>query len=221
MGKLRVKQWLTKIGCVGVVLLSLGVSGKPSLGQTACRPPQPGEYLLLIVSNTPEKRELANEVLPTDIERQVCQYLNDIVTRVGGFDDILIAEDWAAYFQETSGLSAYVVKSDALGSQPQPRPPQRPRPPSNQFDPKPLGAGYAVLVEYFDQPEIAAQAEEFTGKRVALVSYNQRSYLLLEHSTDPNDAVASFQRLNREGFWPMVVDSSRVTILRSSLMMRD
>jgi hypothetical protein len=210
------------MGSVGVALLGLGFGAQPSPAQTACEPPKPGEYLLLIVSETAEKRAIARDALPDDIESEVCRYIDDVVTRVGGFEDLPIAEDWAAYFEDTAGLSAYVIEPDAAAD---PRPPARRvvrrSPPSSRYDPEPLGSGYAVLVDYFNRPEIAAQVERAIGKRIALVSYGQRPYLLVEYGPEADDIIDTFETLNDRGFWPLVVDSSRVTILRSGLVLGD
>ncbi|CDM94497.1 hypothetical protein [Limnospira indica] len=222
MVKLRLRRWLTRISSVGVVLLTIGFSAKPSFGQASCVPPRPGEYLLLITSNTPETQALARQVLPSNIESQVCRYLNDIVTRVGGFDDVLIAEDWAAYFKETAGLSTHVVKSDAaVTPRPEPRPPVGPSGPSSDLGGQPLGMGYAVMVDYFNQPEIAARLEATMGRRIPIVSYNRRFYLLVEHTAEPNSAMEVFRRLNDQGFWSLMVDSSRVKIERPNLATGD
>jgi hypothetical protein len=221
-GQIGVRQWFAGMGSVGLALLGLGFGAQPSPAQTACEPPEPGEYLLLIVSETAEKRAIARDALPDDIESEVCRYIDDVVTRVGGFEDLLIAEDWAAYFEDTAGLSVYVIEPDAVAA---PRPPARRvvrrSPPSSRYDPEPLGSGYAVLVDYFNRPEIAAQVERAIGKRIALVSYGQRPYLLVEYGPEADDIIDTFETLNDRGFWPLVVDSSRVTILRSGLVLGD
>jgi hypothetical protein len=78
-----------------------------------------------------------------------------------------------------------------------------------------LGEGYAVLVDYFNQPEIAAQVQQLLGEKVGLVSYGQRLYLLAVHTTSQREANSTLQKLSDRGFWSMLVDSRRVTLLRS------
>ena len=85
------------------------------------------------------------------------------------------------------------------------------------YNPKPLGTGYAILVDYFNQPEIAKQVQEALGKEVGLVSYAQRPYLLISHTTNQINATDTFQMLSKRGFWVMLVDSQKVTLLRAQI----
>jgi hypothetical protein len=86
---------------------------------------------------------------------------------------------------------------------------------SPAYNPQPLGDGYAVLVDYFNQPEVAAQVKQLLGSDVGLVSYGQRPYLLAVYTTSQRKADSMLRQLSDRGFWSMVVDSRRVTLLRS------
>ena len=200
-----------------LMVTSFGLGIKSSLAQTACAAPKVGEYLLLIVSNTAEEQKVVQRTLPNDINREICRYLNDTVTRVGGFDDQLVAEDWAAYLQEMIGLPAYVVKQEATPARSSSNPVVRRTPSetsgSSQFNPRPLGTGYAVIVDFFNQPELAYQLETIIGEKVGLVSYGQRPYLLVEYTTDADAATATLKNLSSRGFWTMMVDGNRVTVI--------
>ncbi len=201
---------------------SWGLAVRTSLAQETCAAPKPGEYLLLIVSNTSEEQKLVQRTLPNDINSEVCRYLTNVVTRVGGFSDPLIAEDWATYLQDQVKLPAYVVKqevtaiprpSSSLGRTPIVRetpPTPKKEPPSN---PQSLGSGYAILVDYLNQPELAVQLRTLIGENVGLVSYGQRPYLLVEYTTDSEKATATLNKLSNRGFWPILVDSNRVTVI--------
>ena len=85
------------------------------------------------------------------------------------------------------------------------------------YTPKPLGEGYAVLVDYFNQPEIATQVQRAIGKEVGLVSYGQKPYLLALHTTHEKNATNTLQTLSDRGFWVMLVDSKKVTLLKAQI----
>lgn len=177
-----------------------------------CQPPQPNEYLLLVISQTRESQEQIKQALPRNAPATVCQYLNDTVTRVAGFRQLEDANAWAEYINNSVGLSAFVVRSP---SAPSPAPPSYPSSPS--YNPQPLGDGYAVLVDYYNQPEIAAQVQQLLGSEVGLASYGQRPYLLAVHTSNAREANSILQELSDRGFWSMVVDSRKVIRLTSSV----
>jgi hypothetical protein len=70
-------------------------------------------------------------------------------------------------------------------------------------------------VDYFNQPEVAAQVQKIVGDNVGLVSFGQRPYLLAVYTTNQRKANSTLRELSDRGFWSMVVDSRRVTLLRS------
>lgn len=211
-----------------LTVTSWSLAVRTSLAQETCAAPKPGEYLLLIVSNTSEEQKLVQRTLPNDINSEVCRYLTNVVTRVGGFSDPLIAEDWATYLQDQVKLPAYVVKQEVTAI---PRPSPSPSPSSSlgrtpivrETPPKPkkestsnpqaLGSGYAVLVDYLNQPELAVQLLTLIGENLGLVSYGQRRYLLVEYTADSQRATATLNKLSNRGFWPILVDSNRVTVV--------
>ena len=81
------------------------------------------------------------------------------------------------------------------------------------FNPQPLDAGYAILVDYAERPELAAQIQQAVGKNVGLVSYGQRPYLLVMHTQDERSANSTLQTLSSNGFLAMMVDSRQVILL--------
>lgn len=204
--------------------ISSSLTPRQALAQEACEPPQAGEYLLVIVSETSSDQELARRTLPGDIKSQICRYVDGVVTRVGGFEDQLVAEDWANFIKNRSGLQTFVIKPEVTQRPPTSTPVVR-RPPVSQpnarpqqtadsrFDPKPLGSGYAVLVDYLNQPELAAQVKQVTQTDVGLVSYGQRPYLLVQHTGDLEAATSTLQTLSNRGFFSLMVDSRRVTVI--------
>jgi hypothetical protein len=76
-----------------------------------------------------------------------------------------------------------------------------------------LGSGYAVLVDYLNQPELAVELRTLIGENLGLVSYGQRRYLLVEYTADSARATATLKKLSSRGFWSMLVDSNRVTVI--------
>ena len=232
--KIGVKEGLS-LSAFAIFLASFSLGAKIAVAESACEPPEAGEYLLLIVSETAGEQDLARRTLPNDVESEVCLYVDDRVTRVGGFEDQLIAEDWAAYIKSNSGLQAYVVKSDTVSQSPparqvgnlqgaseleteprsieQPRTQPRPRAEQARFNPRRLNSGYAVLVDYLNQPELAAELQEIVGAEVGLASYGQRPYLLVTQTNDLQTATSTLQNLSDRGFFSLIVDSRRVMLI--------
>ncbi len=217
MGQIRVQSLGIIISGAALILTNLGVEVKPAQAQSTCDPPKQNEYLLLIVSTTASEQNRVRQTLPQDIDSEVCQYVDDVVTRVGGFEDRLIAEDWAAFMTDAVGLQTYVVKpngAEVLRSERESKPQSSS---TVAFNPEALGPGYAVLVDYFSQPELAQQVRQALETDVGLVSYGQRPYLLIEYTRDADTATSVLITLSRQGFLSMVVDSRRVTVIRTKL----
>ncbi|XHX80269.1 MAG: hypothetical protein RBJ76_10165 [Stenomitos frigidus ULC029] len=198
-------------------------------GYADCQPPSPGEYLLLVVSKTPDSQEQVRRTLPSSATVTVCNYLNDVVTRVGGFTTAEAADAWAKYVRESIGLSAFVARPSEVAAQPSPAPVQTAPAPTagiarssspqsvGTFNPQALGGGYAVLVDYFSRPELATQVQQLVGKEIGLAAYRQRPYLLAVHTSDQSLANSTLQALTDRGLWAMVVDSRRVMLLRQAI----
>jgi hypothetical protein len=234
----------------GVVLAIVGLTGgmnsvSAQSTTSACQGPRQGEFLLLVVSPTPENQSQLRRALPTEINTTVCRYLSDTVTRIGGFSKVDDANGWARYVRDIVGLSAFVTTGQTTSTNPPPRiqpvdnPPPRIQPiynPSpkiqpttnptplnpianNQqgYNPQALGSGYAVLVDYGNHPEIATQVQQAVGGDVGFVSYGQRPFLLAVYTTNQREASTTLQTLSDRGFFAMIVDSRKVTLLRSNV----
>jgi hypothetical protein len=210
-----------------LAVMEVGMGGSAAIAQTrypTCQPPSAAEYLLLVADSTADKQAQLKRVLPATADLTVCNYQNQVVTRVSGFSSLGIANAWAQYLKEVSGFEATVARPSeaqaarppALGGQPQPATPNSG---TNNlaYNPQPLGSGYAVLVDYFDQPEIAAQVKQLLSRDIGLVSYGQRPYLLAGYTTNQASANATLQTLSDRGFWVMLVDSRRVVLLKPTV----
>lgn len=201
---LRVSSLLLALaGCFGVADLALAQTPI-----SACPPPQQNEYLLLVPTPTTDSQQQLRQTLPSNTRSTVCRYQDDTVTRIGGFRRIEDANDWVRYVKDVAGLSAYVVQPTAIAVATSP---------SNNlpaFNPQSLGDGYAVLVDFLNQPELAAQLRQILGNDVGLVSFGQRPYLLAMYTTNEGRANSTLRQLSDRGFWSMMVDSRRVTLLK-------
>ncbi|WP_373527328.1 hypothetical protein [Nostoc sp.] len=181
-----------------------------------CQPPNAGEYLLLVVSPTANNQKQLRSALPPELKTITCKYLNETVTRIGGFNKIDDANRWARYVSNIVGLSAIITtRPTAPDVQPQPQlqPPQQ----TVSYNPQALGEGYAVLVDYYNRPELANSVQQVVGGNVGFVSYGQRPYLLAVYTTNQSEAYNTLQKLNNRNFVASIVDSRKVILLRSTV----
>ncbi|MBD2506647.1 hypothetical protein H6G91_05105 [Nostoc muscorum FACHB-395] len=186
-----------------------------------CQPPTSGEYLLLVVSPTADNQKQLRSALPPELKTITCKYLNETVTRIGGFKKIDDANRWARYVSNIVGLSAIITTrpttADVQPSQTQPQLQQQPLQQTVNYNPQALGEGYAVLVDYYNRPELVNSVQQAVGGNVGFVSYGQRPYLLAVYTTNQSEAYNTLQKLNNGGFVASIVDSRKVILLRSTV----
>ncbi|MFM6181408.1 MAG: hypothetical protein ACKPKC_16730 [Dolichospermum sp.] len=181
-----------------------------------CQQPNVGEYLLLVLSPTPENQKQLRTALPTEQKTIVCQYNNQIVTRVSGFTNIDNANRWARYIQNTVGLSATITtRATEPATQQVPQTIPNIQTPKITYNPKILGEGYAILVDYFNRPEMVSSLRKAVGGDVGFVSYGQRPYLLAVYTTNQKEAYNTLQKLSETGFVAILADGRKVVLLRS------
>ncbi|MBP0004996.1 MAG: hypothetical protein J7642_15000 [Cyanobacteria bacterium SBC] len=287
-----------------------------------CAPPQAGEYLLLVVTESENDPEILQGLLTPQLNARVCTYLDEVVVRVQGFTSQEEAASLARLVTQESGLAAFVTRpprdasavaassppaenteatipspsssalppsglldlptveviearsadgtertpstSEAVDEEeenveidPEDLPPATlpsgsidfpppdtdtptsdslpvyvpvpessvsypqataislptPTPTTTAYNPQSLAPGYAVLVDYFNQTQIAGQLQQLTNQQIGLVSYGQRPFLLVGYTASEMEANRLFQQLSANGFWTMVVDSQRVTVI--------
>lgn len=130
----------------------------------------------------------------------------------------------------SGGTSSPVAEPIAQGATSFPTPTQLPspsatpspespvQPSSSSYNPQPLGAGYAILVYYFNRPEVAADVQQVTQQPVGLVSYEQRPFLLATHTTDSATAASVLQALSDRGFTAVMVDGRRAILLTPAVV---
>ncbi|MCC5602646.1 hypothetical protein [Nostoc favosum] len=182
-----------------------------------CQPPNAGEYLLLVVSPTADNQKQLRSALPPELKTINCKYLNETVTRIGGFNKIDDANRWARYVSNIVGLSAIITTRPTTPDvQPQQQAPIQ-QPQQTVYNPQALGEGYAVLVDYYNRPELVNSVQQVVGGNVGFVSYGQRPYLLAVYTTNQTEAYNTLQKLNNGGFVASIVDSRKVILLRSTV----
>ncbi len=217
----RRSLYLQRLGVL--VLLMAGwfsISGKVNANNTSgagllpCQPPKFGESLLLIVTNSKENQQQIMGILPPQVVATPCQYLDDVVLRVEGFPNISAASNWAQYINNNFELPAFVAVPQGESTMSRPGSTAVSQP----YNPQPLGRGYAVLVDYFSNPQVAAELQQLLPQQtVGLVSYQQRPYLLAEFTENQNTAKRVLQTLSDRGFWVFMVDAPGVILLRSQV----
>lgn len=178
----------------------------------ACQPPNAEEYLLLFLTPTANNQEQLRTVLPSELKSVTCKYLDQVVTRVGGFKKVEDANRWAKYVSNVIGLPAIIAQP--IGSEP-------PKPNYNySYNPTVLGDGFAVLVDYFRRPELASNIQKIVGGNVGLVSYGERPYLLAVYTTNQTEAYRTLQKLNENGLFAILADGRKVMLLRSVVTLK-
>lgn len=199
---------------LGLAIATIRADSQPAY--PPCQPPLADEYLVLVVTETQERQGEVLRLLPPQLNPTICKYLDDTVTRVGGFPNAGVANQWAQYVNDNLGVPAFVAG-----------PPGSPSAPvssggasGSTYNPQPLGRGYAVLVDFFNNPQVAADLRQFLRKDVGLVSYGQRPYLLAEYTTNEGKANGVLQNLSDRGFFVTLVDSRDVVLLTEAVSLQ-
>ncbi|MEL7353230.1 MAG: hypothetical protein AAF171_26740 [Cyanobacteria bacterium P01_A01_bin.116] len=208
---------------VGTTLGASMVLPARSLAQSAlpaCPPPAAQEYLLLVRGNTEAERANIAATLPADNTVLVCQYLDEVLVRAGGFTSLETANAWATYLTLEEGYESFVSKP-AGTAQPVVGQGAPPRATSatggnSAYQPVQLGSGYAVLVDYGNRPEVGAAVSQVT-RPVGLAVYRQKPYLLAQYTGDAASAATTLQRLYDAQLSAILVDSEEVVRLSSEI----
>jgi hypothetical protein len=237
---------ITRFSAVlGWMVLTTGLSIGSGLNQgaiaqtlSACQSPRANEYLLLVRNPKANTQSQLRQLLPSNALLTPCTYINESVVRVEGFASADVANAWAKYLSDQAGLQAIVsspsstsvstaptspTPTNGTGAGSFPRPNTTPTPtPTNPattsaYNPQPLGSGYAVLVSYFNRPEVAADVRKVTNRNVGLVSFEQRPYLLAAQGTNASSASSVLSKLTQAGLMAVLVDSRGVVLLTADV----
>ena len=186
-----------------------------------CLPPAPAEYLLLAQGTTEAERTRIQNLLPTSTDVMVCEYLSDPVVRAGGFTSLENANAWAQYLTDVEGVQTFVARPAEAGDDIAAAPPETSESPAATmvvgYAPQLLGPGYAVLVDYGDDPAIAATVQQTLGTPIGLAVYQEQPYLLAMQSGDPQVAASTLQALSTGEFTVFMVNSSNVVLLSPAI----
>ncbi|MBW4628591.1 MAG: hypothetical protein KME49_24520 [Brasilonema octagenarum HA4186-MV1] len=236
--KFQISNTLVSSLLLAIVGLSASINSASAQQQNipVCQPPNSGEYLLLVSSPTTENQKQLRQALPSNTKISTCRYIKNTVTRIGGFNKIDDANSWARYIKNIVGLSAFVstrpssevAQKPSTVAQKPPTVTQKPptatqKPPTqtvSSYKPERLGEGLAVLVDYYNRPEMANKVREVVKGDVGFVSYGERPYLLAVYTTNQKEAYSTLQKLSERGFFAVVVDSRKVMLLRSSVRLQ-
>jgi hypothetical protein len=85
------------------------------------------------------------------------------------------------------------------------------------YSPQLLGEGYAVLVDYTNNPEVAKRIQQTLNQPVGLAVYEQRPYLLVTQNGDASAVAQVLQTLSNNRFTAFIVDSSDVVVLSAGV----
>lgn len=218
-----VKRLALGLVCIG----SLVLAPRGFAQQLAnCQPPGAEEFLLLVLGRTADDQAKTIASVPAGSVATVCNYQGDTVVRVNGFTTFETANAWAQFFSTKVGVQTFVARPGgpatpfptAPAAPPVATAPAGPSIPSiTGYNPQVLGPGYAVLVNYYNRPEVAAQLQQTLGKPVGLVAFGQRPYLLVTYTTDQNAATAILSQLSNQGYGVSLVDGRRVVLVKSEV----
>lgn len=220
----RFQPYLSLVGLSASLFAGLNALDNPAgMAQTqpACLPPRANEYLLLVPNPQADTQARLQQLLPANAVLTPCNYLNNPVVRVEGFANVDIATAWAQYLSDTASLQAFVASpapASSIAAVPTPNAGGTSSPVAAastlpSFNPQPLGAGYAVLVNYLNQPELATNVRQVTNQNVGLVAYEQQPYLLAVLTPDPALASSLLKALSERGLVASIVDSRRAVLL--------
>ncbi|NJM46947.1 MAG: hypothetical protein HC860_12965 [Alkalinema sp. RU_4_3] len=219
-----VKRLALGLVCIGGLVLAPRAMAQPLAN---CQPPGAEEFLLLVLGRTADDQARTIAAVPAGSVATVCNYQGDTVVRVNGFTTFETANAWAQFFSTKVGVQTFVARPGGPAT-PFPTapvtPPVVPTAPASPsipnitgYNPQVLGQGYAVLVNYYNRPEVAAQLQQTLGKPVGLVSFGQRPYLLVTYTTDQNTATALLSQLSNQGYGVSLVDGRRVVLVKSEV----
>lgn len=196
----------------------------PPSAYAPCIAPAMGEYGLLVLRWSLADQERIQRVLPPTTRWQLCNYVsrqqNLLVMQVGGFSQLAAAQELGQQVTEATGLPTVAIQATTVQPAESSSGAAASQPVTDRavdYNPQPLGSGYAVLVDFGDRPELAAQLQSQLGRTIGLVSYSQRAYLLGLYTADARAATATAQDLERQGFNTQVAEGQQVFVLRAAV----
>ena len=134
------------------------ISMQSAVAQSAlpvCPPPAADEYLLLVRGKTEAERAEIASTLPVESSVLICQYTDEVLVRAGGFTSLETANAWASYMASEKGFESFVSRP-AVGNGTAVAVSGNS---SSAYQPRLLGPGYAILVDYGSRPSVSWYAQ--------------------------------------------------------------
>ncbi|MGK7926013.1 MAG: hypothetical protein AB4290_12345, partial [Spirulina sp.] len=75
-----------------------------------------------------------------------------------------------------------------------------------------------VIIDYFNNPEVATRVQKLLGRDIGLVSYFSRPYLLAGQTRDQQQATLLLRQLSDRGFSALIVNSRQAILLTSKVV---
>lgn len=210
---LSIRHWFLIASLATTVL---GLSAGRTEAQSSlpvCPPPAAQEYLLLVRGESEAERAEIAATLPVESSVLICQYTDEILVRAGGFTSLEIANAWATYLKTEKGFDSFVSQAAAMpvavdgdGTAE-----------TIAYQPRLLGSGYAVLVDYGSRPEVAEAVGQLV-RPVGVAVYQQRAYLLADYTSDAASASETLQRLSNARLAAVVVNAEQVVQLSAEVV---
>ena len=124
---MNVGRWYIGFWMIATAIAPLAIVSPGKTQIPVCAPPNAGEYLLFVLSRTPDSQATVRSKLPVDVPVNVCDYQGSPVTRLGGYRTEAAANAWAQYLSQSTGLQTIVVKPSPI-AMPTPTPTPTPTP---------------------------------------------------------------------------------------------
>jgi len=173
------------------------------MNRVPCRPPNPGEYMVLVQTPDLSSQQLVFQyLLPTNQTAQICQYNNQTVTQIGNLANAQVSRRWSQFITENTNLQALMIDpySGQWGGFPVN---------GNSTLPS-VSSGFAVLVNANNQPDTARQLQILLRTYIPWVNFQGSPYLLALQSENQEEATAILQSLSDRGFLAILVDARQV-----------
>lgn len=146
-------RWQTGFWTIVTAIAPLAIVPPGKTQIPVCAPPNAGEYLLFVLSQTPDSQATVRSKLPTDVPVSLCNYQGAPVTRLGGYQTETAANAWAQYLGQSTGLQTVVVKPSRVPP-PNTIPPATTPPAANPTVPQTTPASPQTLSPPISNPQI-------------------------------------------------------------------
>lgn len=185
---------------------------------TECAPPAVDTYNIFVATPTPAiQTSVANQATLALGDRaavKVCLYQGQVMSQVGTFRTLEAASNWQTFLKNTTQLDGVIVQTQG-----EPEPTAAPEDTPIPFTPKVLSPGFAVILDFRNDPQVARQIAQGRSQPPGLVVYGDRPYLLMGNEKTMEAAKSVIQQLGNQGYWMGVVPSETVVLLKEAVVL--